>query len=765
MVATRSQAATHGRQRRSTTKANNASNSPKHTLENTAHPRRTSLATRSLDTYQYQELQDGSRDIRLIDLLPGSGNDPVVLQIKHARLPEYTETVSTSHERTLQQVRATLPPDWMVFETLEGRLIFANDALELSTWTHPGDPASKVPVLTKPLNAPETPDFEALSYTWGSPRSRKAVFIQDPSSPGGKLTKLLVTKNLSIALQNLRLPSKIRTLWVDAICINQSNIPERNAQVQRMPRIYRLAHRVVIWIGPGSRQSKVAISTLSHLAAQVEVTRQGHTIGDPDATEKEWYHNNHDLPYPDHVWRAIHRLFQRVWFTRVWVVQEVNLAGTKAIVQCGSDTIPWVMFRQAVLCLSTKYNIPSQDLRSEIATIVGLAIYDGAASYMPLAMSIFNRECSDQRDRVFGLLGLMPPGLRSRMPADYGLDVGEVYKRATLAQIEHFGRLDALRVCDDAGYDDRAIEAPSWVPDLIMPPPAVESIRQQFSSGMSRCVTRLVGGDVLEVLGVQAGRIFSVEEVFSSFLGDGVEAIRSWSLPKLDTQMPHGGTFLDAFAMTICSMKVKERYPQQQRLPEFKEWREYCGDVILNGDQALEEKGRVSELYLSSVEHVLYQRKFFMTKEGYIGLGPLGLKEGDIISVLLGYDAPMLFRETSPNTYQVVGSALVYGLHDALSLLGPLPDHWSIRVRLDSVGDANLPRFFNMMTEVETDEDPRLPPLERWARLDVDRTGDDPEVFQKFRNTSTGEVVNFDPRMGADKMRCRGVALRAFQLV
>jgi len=247
---------------------------------------------------------------------------------------------------------------------------------------------------------------------------------------------------------------------------------------------------------------------------------------------------------------------------------------------------------------------------------------------MPLAMSIFNRECSDQRDRVFGLLGLMPPGLRRRMPANYSLDVGEVYKRATLALIEHFGRLDALRVCDDTGYDDRAITAPSWVPDLIMPPPSVGSIRQQFSAGISRCTARQVDDDVLEVLGIRGGTISAVENTFSSFLGDGVDAIRTWQLPDLSSPYPGGGSLLDALAMTLCSMKVEDKYPQQRRLPSLEEWKSYCQEFILDGQQSLEEKGRVSALYLSSVEHVLYQRKFFTTVEGYIGLGPLGLKPG-----------------------------------------------------------------------------------------------------------------------------------------
>jgi len=588
-------------------------------------------ATRSIDTFQYQKLEDGSKDIRLVVLSPGQPGEPVVLQIKHARLPEYDEPVATSHERTLQKVATTLPPDWEVFETLEGRLIFTNNVLDVSSWTHPGNPDLKLPDLTTTLEVPETPEFEALSYTWGSPHSRKAVFIENPAKSGQ--SKILATKNLHVALQNLRYSNRTRTLWVDAICINQQDIAERNAQVQRMPHIYRLAHRVVIWIGPGSRQSALAMSTLRYLAEQVEVTRQTHTIGIPGAAEKEWYANSHDLPYDDETWRAILRLFQRVWFTRVWVVQEVNLANTRAIIQCGADATLWVMFRRAVLCLSTKHNLPTQDtsIRSEIATVVGLANYDAATAHTRLVESIEDRNCSDQRDRVFGLLGLMPEGLRKRMPVDYSLEVGEIYKRSTLAQIEHFGRLDVLRGCGDMGFDDRAINAPSWVPDLIMPQPAMVAIGQ-FSSGMSRCTARQIDPDVLKVVGIQVGTISTPHDAFSSWLGDGVKVVRTWQLPDLNSPYPSGGSLLDALVMTICSMKVEDRHPRLQRLPTFEEWKSYCREFILGGQGPLEEKSRVSDLYLSSFEYDLYEKRLFAMTGGYIGLGPLGLKPGKICS-------------------------------------------------------------------------------------------------------------------------------------
>jgi hypothetical protein len=89
--------------------------------------------------------------------------------------------------------------------------------------------------------------YDALSYVWGSPPVRNQEIICD------KFT-LLVTENCRTALQYLRLPSKIRVLWVDAICIDQSTVLERNHQVQLMGAVYKRARKVLIWIGSGNQE-------------------------------------------------------------------------------------------------------------------------------------------------------------------------------------------------------------------------------------------------------------------------------------------------------------------------------------------------------------------------------------------------------------------------------------------------------------------------------------------------------------------------------
>jgi hypothetical protein len=101
--------------------------------------------------------------------------------------------------------------------------------------------------LTSISNGDES-QFEALSYVWGS------QFGTEPLVCDGK--QLLVTPNCKSALRHLRRGDAPRTLWVDAICIDQENakqsVEERNAQVAMMGDIYAKARRTLCWFGPGN---------------------------------------------------------------------------------------------------------------------------------------------------------------------------------------------------------------------------------------------------------------------------------------------------------------------------------------------------------------------------------------------------------------------------------------------------------------------------------------------------------------------------------
>ncbi|KAK7223193.1 hypothetical protein V2G26_011196 [Clonostachys chloroleuca] len=87
----------------------------------------------------------------------------------------------------------------------------------------------------------EAPKYEALSYVWGSRDNMPALFVNNH--------KVQVTENLHAALQRLRDPSHERTLWVDALCINQTDTAEKTTQLAMMSEIYRSTWRCLIWLG------------------------------------------------------------------------------------------------------------------------------------------------------------------------------------------------------------------------------------------------------------------------------------------------------------------------------------------------------------------------------------------------------------------------------------------------------------------------------------------------------------------------------------
>ena len=121
-----------------------------------------------------------------------------------------------------------------------------------------------------------------------------------------------------------------RTLWIDAICIDQANSEERNQQVQMMSRIYTRSSNVCIWLGEDTDEDERAINFIRE-----EITH----LKNFDAISS-------DEKYSEK-WHALTMLMQREWFSRRWVVQEISLA-KRAQIYCGPHFIPWKEFAVAV---------------------------------------------------------------------------------------------------------------------------------------------------------------------------------------------------------------------------------------------------------------------------------------------------------------------------------------------------------------------------------------------------------------------------------
>jgi hypothetical protein len=106
--------------------------------------------------------------------------------------------------------------------------------------------------------------YTCLSYTWGNPGNRIPIKVDGKS--------FYVSRNLHDFLVMARRTLADTWLWIDALCIDQSNTLERNHQVQQMGRIYSLAETVLIWLGDDKQAEKV-----------LNMVNQASIISNPDA--------------------------------------------------------------------------------------------------------------------------------------------------------------------------------------------------------------------------------------------------------------------------------------------------------------------------------------------------------------------------------------------------------------------------------------------------------------------------------------------------
>lgn len=99
------------------------------------------------------------------------------------------------------------------------------------------------------------PSYQAVSYVWGSP-------VGDvPIRCDGQ--ELLITENCVAALRRLRHRVRTCVLWIDAICIDQTSIGERNHQVALMGDVYSKASGVIIWLGEKTPFSDFSMELVS----------------------------------------------------------------------------------------------------------------------------------------------------------------------------------------------------------------------------------------------------------------------------------------------------------------------------------------------------------------------------------------------------------------------------------------------------------------------------------------------------------------------
>jgi hypothetical protein len=314
-----------------------------------------------------------------------------------------------------------------------------------------GSPArltlSKFPIQDCPQR------YAAVSYCWGPPiQDQKVVFVNG--------------RPIVISATCLRIIDRLIAwargfYWIDALCINQNLLEEKNMQLPLMGRIFGDAEYVDAW--------------LDSVEAEYPLQRMSQD-------NSGW---QTDLSFVE----KADVMLRQPWFKRIWVVQEVTLARPNALfLHAGMSGCRWEKLREFLGQDRTLKNTPiSSPLGHALArlghTILSCGVTNlelqrgehwpgGYPKPQPLWSLWFENlatEATDPRDKVYGVLGMVHRDWVANFPVDYKKSVPEVYLDATISLITDnpymFARMlysaPVLSTRDKFGSDSS-----SWVLDF-----------------------------------------------------------------------------------------------------------------------------------------------------------------------------------------------------------------------------------------------------------------------------------------------------------
>ena len=339
----------------------------------------------------------------------------------------------------------------------------------------PGDPESTIEVELIEASLDDLPQYEALSYVWGDAEITQQIVCNG--------RPFQITINLTKALRRLR--SRSRTtlsehqpstpsslLWVDAICIDQSCLPERNHQVSLMKEIYSKAQRVYVWLGDqdsNEQDEAIAVAAIQLLCSDDSIlSEEFRSVSAQDFEQMAIQRGLIDSV--SSLWVCLHALFTSRWYSRVWCVQELALACEATFLFIKSEMTGAYMTLFSMWCV-TQYTVfqksPSSRPGPSLVTYENLprvfsAIRGARLQKEPLQVlhRYSGQEAKDPRDNIYGLCGLMEPAI---FPIDYTLSTTGVYTHTVLQLIVHMQNLSVLSYIDHDSQFQASSQFPSWI--------------------------------------------------------------------------------------------------------------------------------------------------------------------------------------------------------------------------------------------------------------------------------------------------------------
>lgn len=569
------------------------------------------------------------------------------------------------------------------------------------------------------------PEYEALSYEWGQEAPIVTITINNQ--------KFLVRQNLAFALAALR-RHNTRVLWVDALCINQNDIDERNSQVRQMADIYREAQCVVVWLGrdsclahdvvyilerlgnhspalnfpgqPGSSpgysgldvqklqdwityllnhleiaaltpQKQVArIKQMAETKVEVHELEEGHfleklalclDLHDSGQLEKAAEHQR-DLVDS---WVKLSRSKEESWnetvfgmapygilgsidtnrytgvlrigsmcnlsyWHRLWIVQEVLLA-RDILVAFGdhkNTVMKWDCITKAQTCLdkiSRQWSTKDREFRimeNSMMWYLARLRQPPRTHISPTSLFAFTKRslCQDPRDKIYGLLGILDPGLTPSITIDYSIPLTTLYLELIRWFKHKFDTSTHTREFLEFG---RAVRS-TWMQAKNRGAALGISQHDLDEAAIHGCT------DEFHVVGMLGGSVLFTEEISNtSSLKDLAEWIHTLSLSSSFSKIQ-----IEEKIRDLVAIKTTWRTPFSPR-----------------GHAHRQSTPEYSPLKANDQSQRMIAQAIFVTENGEIGIGSSAIQNRDILCWFPGFAYGLVMRMHEADNFTLVSKA------------------------------------------------------------------------------------------------------------
>jgi Heterokaryon incompatibility protein (HET) len=522
-------------------------------------------------------------------------------------------------------------------------------------------------------------EYTALSYTWGEPRLTHSIECDG--------AEIKITANLHSALQRVRQwgQGPAKTLWVDAICVDQENLEERGHQVRSMRRTFSAAAMTVVYLGEPRElgSCKLAVEFIQKVQREfVDIGgfRQVQRILE-SRSAREWAREILESGGALE-WAAVCELFSQPWFRRVWVMQEYAMSRA-LLFQYGDESFHSdALSETANVIIEVHTNEDSTMLEniplflSEIFMIGGIfrmylleLMRQWIADRTEFSMShVLTRsglkEATDPRDQIFGLLGLLD---QKELQPNYFLTVSETYVAASRVILETKGPIELFRNIGEP----RTIEGlPSWVPDW-------SSKRSILGTGLGlkKWEVHDAGGTLSPEWKLSKhSDILSMRGIIFDNVRDTTDAIQDSEMSN-DIYRKH---FLEAKEMTRNSIKA----PAEEKVLVLHYKTLLLGSPISwNRAHELDisllftdNEGLGSEEALDAKRCIMNNMRdlqYCLTQALRVGQVPPGTQKGDQICVFQGIKNPYVIRKSADGeNYMLLDRCYIDGVMNGEALEG-----------------------------------------------------------------------------------------------